>query len=122
MSLKNNAWLSGWLAKRWFQWKRAIKPSQDTLPPSQAPHEPSLVDDAQRETGLCLEAGLLLPAIRDATREAERWHAIPQTAQVEEALEQVRQLRELHASLKLLDRQLGVRRDRLALAMRMRDA
>ncbi|GEM_PF-5711305 len=68
-----------------------------------------------------IDPTLLLRAIREATREAERWHALPQVEHGEDALEQVRQLRELHASLKRLDREQGIERARLTLAVRMRD-
>jgi hypothetical protein len=63
----------------------------------------------------------LLAAIREATREAERWHAMAPQEYTEDALEQVHQVRSLHAFLKRLDKLNGLRRDRLALAINPRD-
>jgi len=62
----------------------------------------------------------LLAAIRDATRETERWHAIPVQDHDEETLLQVHHLRDLHAILKRLDRAKGVRRNRLEYAVNTR--
>lgn len=62
----------------------------------------------------------LIRAIREATREAERWHAIPSEAVDEEALLQVKHLRELHAALKQADREQGIERDRMELAVSAR--
>lgn len=63
------------------------------------------------------EAENLVAAIREATREAERWHAIPVECHDEEALIQVKHVRDLNAWLKKVDRRNGVRRDRLELAI-----
>lgn len=65
-----------------------------------------------------LETERLLHAIRHATAEAEKWHDVPYPNQ--DAAEHVRNVRELHALLKLMDREAGKRRDRLALALRVR--
>lgn len=62
----------------------------------------------------------LLRAIREATREAERWHAIPNATHDEDALIQVHHVRDLNGILKTLDKQKGIRRDRLPLAVRIR--
>jgi hypothetical protein len=67
-----------------------------------------------------METQHLLHAIRDATREAERWHALPTEYHDGDAVDQVRHLRELHAILKRLDRARGVERDRLTFAVRPR--
>lgn len=59
----------------------------------------------------------LLAAIRDAVREADRWHAVPKDAMGEDALVQLHHVRDLHAMLRRLDRRKGIRRDRLELAV-----
>lgn len=59
----------------------------------------------------------LVRVIRLETREAERWHALPEADA--EAIVQVRHLKELHGILKRLDRERGIRRNRLDLAVRM---
>lgn len=59
----------------------------------------------------------LLAAIREATREAERWHAIPVEDHDEEALLQVRHVKELNGVLKRLDRERGISRDRIEMAI-----
>ncbi len=80
-------------------------------------HEPDeLTHDATLSR---LDALSLVQLIRLETREAERWHAIPQPAY--EAIEQVRHLRGLHAHLKRLDRHARQQRDRLELAVHMRE-
>jgi len=61
----------------------------------------------------------LLTVIRMETHEAERWHGHHQTDP--ESLEQVHYLRDLHAALKRIDREKGIRRNRLAYAVRMRE-
>lgn len=61
----------------------------------------------------------LVGVIRMETREAERWHAIPEPDY--EAIEQVRQVKTLHALLKRLDREQGINRDRVAFAIHMRE-
>ncbi|MFA4954650.1 MAG: hypothetical protein WC641_05035 [Patescibacteria group bacterium] len=66
------------------------------------------------------EEEYLLCAIREATHEAERWHAIPVTGEDEDALIQVHHVRELNGALKEYDRKRGVSRDRLPLAIRLR--
>ncbi len=65
----------------------------------------------------------LIQAIREATQEAERWHGhyAEDPLDYREAADQVRHVRDLHGALKLLDRRNGVARDRVALAVRMRD-
>lgn len=63
----------------------------------------------------------LLRAIRDATHEAERWHALPLSEHNEDTLDQVQHLKELHSVLKRFDRENGIRRDRIQLAIRMND-
>lgn len=59
----------------------------------------------------------LVRAIREATREAERWHAVPSEDHNEDALLQMKHLRELHALLKRMDREQGIERDRIELAV-----
>lgn len=63
----------------------------------------------------------LVLAIREATREAERWHAIPVECHDEEALIQIRHVKELNAWLKRVDRRDGTVRDRLELAISPRE-
>lgn len=70
-------------------------------------HEPLTLPEVQH----------VLTAIREATRETERWHAIPSEDHDEDALLQVHHLRELHALLKRLDREQGIDRDRLEMAV-----
>jgi multidrug efflux pump subunit AcrA (membrane-fusion protein) len=67
------------------------------------------------------DAENLVRAIREATREAERWHAIPVECHDEEAMIQVRHVRDLNAWLKRVDRRNGVTRDRLELAISPRE-
>jgi hypothetical protein len=62
----------------------------------------------------------LIAAIRDAVREAERWHAVPEASMGEDALVQLHHVRELHGLLRRLDRQNGIRRDRANLAVHPR--
>ena len=62
----------------------------------------------------------LVAAIRDATHEAERWHAIPIEDCDEEAVLQVRHVKNLNAWLKRVDRRNGTTRDRLKLAISLR--
>ncbi len=69
-----------------------------------------------------VDPGYLLSAIREATREAERWHAVPEDTLNEDALTQVNYLRELHVILKRLDRANGVVRDRLDMAVMTSEA
>jgi hypothetical protein len=59
----------------------------------------------------------LVEAIRQATRDAEQWLSVTEPEQ--EAIEDLHQLRRLHALLKRLDREQGNTRDRLTLAVRM---
>lgn len=59
----------------------------------------------------------LLAAIREATREAERWHAIPVEDHDEDALLQVKHVKELNGILKQLDRDQGIERDRMEFAI-----
>lgn len=73
-------------------------------------HEPLTLPEVQH----------VLAAIREATREAERWHAIPSEDHDEDALVQVHHLRDLHALLKRLDREQGMNRDRLEMAVSQR--
>ena len=54
----------------------------------------------------------LIAAIRDAVRETNRWHALDLSQHTQDAVDQVRQMQQLHAILKRLDRQQGIRRDR----------
>ncbi len=63
----------------------------------------------------------LLAAIREATREAERWHGHTTDCHGQEAFDQVHLVRDLHAILKRLDRQNGVRRDRIRIAIDPRE-
>ncbi|MBI4139324.1 hypothetical protein HY479_04245 [Candidatus Uhrbacteria bacterium] len=61
----------------------------------------------------------LLRAIMAATREVDRWHASPEVGR--DAVDDLQELRKLHAVLKRLDREQGVRRDRIELAVRARE-
>lgn len=61
----------------------------------------------------------LLHVIRLETREAERWHGHHESDP--EAIVQLRHLRDLHAALKRIDRERGIRRDRMAYAVHMRE-
>ncbi len=54
----------------------------------------------------------LLAAIREAAREAAKWHGLPQELHSQDAVDQVKQFKDLHAYLKRWDRERGVRRDR----------
>ena len=78
-------------------------------------------EDWNEEDLLFLDEEQLVAAIRDATREAERWHAIPEEELDEDALAQVHHVRELNALLKRLDRQRGVERDRIDIAISTRE-
>ena len=69
-----------------------------------------------------IDPAQLIAAIREATREAERWHAIPREQHDDDALAQVRHVRELHALLKRIDRESEVQRDRLVLAISSHEA
>lgn len=84
----------------------------------QAVEEP-LTEEAQTEMLPDIDPQHLVGLIRQETREAERWHAIPMPDY--EAIEQVRQVKALHVILKRLDRERGVQRDRLSLAVQMRE-
>ncbi len=61
----------------------------------------------------------MIGIIREATKEAERWHATVQAQHSQDALDQMHHVRDLHALLKQIDRNQGIRRDRVALAVRM---
>lgn len=65
-----------------------------------------------------LDPDHLLGTIRLETREAERWHGHHDPDH--DAIDQVKQVRNLHAILKRLDRQKGIRRDRMTIAIHMR--
>ncbi|MCI0478974.1 hypothetical protein L0Y59_00310 [Candidatus Uhrbacteria bacterium] len=60
----------------------------------------------------------ILRSIRETTREAERWHGLPE--QEAEVVDDLRRLRDMHTLLKRIDRSRGTVRDRLTLAIRMR--
>lgn len=62
----------------------------------------------------------IIEAIREATREAERWHATSEERYGQDALDQMHHVRDLHAILKEIDREQGTSRDRVAMAVRMR--
>ena len=62
----------------------------------------------------------VIEIIREATKEAERWHATVQDQYGQDALDQMHHVRDLHALLKQIDRNQGIRRDRFAMAVRMR--
>lgn len=70
------------------------------------------------ETLASVEPEHLLHTIRFETREAERWHGHHDPDH--DAIEQVRQVRQLHGILKRLDRQKGIRRDRMTIAIHMK--
>jgi len=61
----------------------------------------------------------LIHVIRLETKEAERWHGNPDPDH--DALIQVKQVKYLHSILKRLDRERGVRRDRTAFTIQMRE-
>lgn len=69
------------------------------------------------------DTAYLIQAIREATKEAELWHAqySENPLYFKEAIDQVRQVRDMHAALKKIDKSQGVHRDRVALAIRLRD-
>jgi hypothetical protein len=75
-----------------------------------ASREPLPMEDEQQ----------LLIAIKEATCEAERWHAVGVTASDDDAIVQVHHVRDLHAMLKRVDRERGIERDRVALAIKIR--
>ncbi len=60
----------------------------------------------------------LIHAIRHANREAERWHESPEIGR--DAIDEVKELRRLHAMLKQRDRESGTMRDRIELAVNSR--
>ncbi len=109
--------------------------SMEAIPPHASPFALPRIKEAQSEIPIASERGetsieesgglrsidpvSLLGLIRMETREAERWHAVPQPDQ--DAVDQVRQLKALHAVLKQQDRERGIRRDRIAFAVRMQD-
>jgi len=64
------------------------------------------------------EADILIQMIQHATAEAECWHDVPVPSR--DAIEQIRNVRRLHALLKQLDREVGKRRDRTELIIRTR--
>lgn len=66
-----------------------------------------------------LEEEQILQAIRQATREVERWHGAPNYER--DALDDLHELKKLHALLKKYDKARGASRDRIELAVRMRD-
>lgn len=74
-----------------------------------------------RERVDAADSASLLRAIHDATREAEKWHGAPADEYDEDALLQMKHLRELHALLKRADREQGIERDRMELAMRVNE-
>ena len=63
----------------------------------------------------------LIGIIREATKEAERWHATRLEQHSQDALDQIHHVRDLHTLLKQIDREQGTRRDRVALAVRMQE-
>jgi hypothetical protein len=75
-------------------------------------------DEIPFETLASVEPEHLLHTIRFETREAERWHGHHDPDQ--DAIEQVKQVRQLHAILKRLDREKGIRRDRMTIAIHMK--
>ena len=62
----------------------------------------------------------LIQAIRHANREVERWHESPEIGR--DAIDEVKELRRLHAILKQRDRESGTMRDRIELAVKTRDS
>jgi len=94
-------------AALWLTQMERSEPEEEETPPADQVHEPLTMPQVE----------YLLQAIREATHEAERWHAVPPEEQDEEAVLQVRQLRDLHAALKKIDREQGVSRDRIELAV-----
>ncbi|MFA5936230.1 MAG: hypothetical protein WC787_05270 [Patescibacteria group bacterium] len=83
---------------------------------------PAVSSSAEEEPFESLHDGnpeQILQLIRMETREAERWHGQPTHDQ--DAIEQVKTVKHLHAILKRLDREQGIRRDRLVFAIHTRD-
>jgi hypothetical protein len=62
----------------------------------------------------------LIHAIRHANREVERWHESPEIGR--DAVDEIKELRRLHAILKQRDRENGTMRDRIELAVKTRDS
>lgn len=54
----------------------------------------------------------LIQAIREAVRETNRWHAVHPSQHSQDAVDQAKQLKYLHAILRRLDKQQGITRDR----------
>lgn len=101
--------------------------TQAPILPSQCQDASSSQKNAVPDTGPTFmphpDSAYLIQAIREATREAELWHAqyAEDPLYFKEAVDQVRQVRNLHAALKKVDRTQGVNRDRIALAIQLRD-
>lgn len=66
-----------------------------------------------------LEEEHLLQSIRQITRDVERWHSAPNYER--DALDDLHELKKLHALLRDSDKKQGLQRDRLELAVRMRE-
>ena len=62
----------------------------------------------------------LIQVIRHANREVERWRESPEIGR--DAIDEVKELRRLHAILKQRDRESGTMRDRIELAVKTRDS
>ena len=60
------------------------------------------------------------PTIRHANREVERWRESPEIGR--DAIDEVKELRRLHAILKQRDRESGTMRDRIEFAVKTRDS
>ncbi len=63
----------------------------------------------------------LLAAIYEATREAERWHGLTPEKFSQDAVDQVRLVRDLNGILKRLDKANGIKRDRMGMGIQMRE-
>lgn len=87
-------------------------------PVFQAIDEEVGIEDNTEHTLPVHDPNHLVALIRMESREAERWHAVPNPDF--EAIEQVRHVRDLHALLRRTDREAGVRRDRTELVLRVK--
>lgn len=93
---------------------RVAEPAAAPVLESVADLESTQIEDATLPTH---DHNDLIALIRQESREAERWHAIPVPAY--EAIEQVRHVRSLHALLRRLDREAGIRRDRTKFVLKL---
>lgn len=101
------------------QGARPLAPEMEFLPPPSEPR-PSNVSSAPAYEVRVHEVdpvrvpseAHLLQAIREAIRETNRWHAVHPSQYSQDAVDQAKQLKYLHAILRRLDKQQGITRDR----------